>query len=240
MFEIQKLNVRKEGKDILKDINFSLKKGEGVAVFGPNGGGKSTLFKSIMGLNSLDVKGKVLLSKKNILDLDINARVEEGIGYMYQTPPLVKGVELSTLLAQVMDFKGDVNELYVELKDSLKELNMEYLFEREINVGLSGGEVKRSELLILSVLKNIKLYLLDEPDSGVDIENVKRIGKFIKKMVDGKSYMIVTHSGEILKYLKPERGIVVVNGEIVFEGEVDEILKEVKKNGYSKFSPKQS
>ena len=240
MFQIQDLSAKKEGKQLLKKINLTLEDGEGVVVFGPNGGGKSTLFKSIMGLNDLEVKGKVLLDGKDILKLDIDKRVGAGIGYMYQTPPLVKGVDLSTLLAQEIGFKGDVNELYVELKDSLKELDMEYLFDREINVGLSGGEVKRSELLTLSALKDSKIFLLDEPDSGVDIENVKRIGKFIATMVKGKSYMLVTHSGDILNHLKPSRGVVVVKGEVVFEGSVDEILKEVRKNGYSKFSQKLS
>jgi Fe-S cluster assembly ATP-binding protein len=236
MFQIQKLSVKKGKNELLKEISLSADKGEGVVVFGPNGCGKSTLFKAIMGLGEFDSKGKISLQGKNIMKMDIQERVKLGIGYMYQTPPLVKGVELSTLLANQLKFDGDVNGLYEEMSDDLKALDMEYLFERDINVGLSGGEIKRSELLTLSVLENVSLYLLDEPDSGVDIENVKRLGEYISKMVEGKSYLLVTHSGEILKYLNPEIGVVMIGGEIVYEGGVEEILKEVQKNGYSKFS----
>ncbi len=239
MLEIQKFTVKKQEKELLKNINLSVSKNEGIVVFGPNGGGKSTFFKSIMGVGDFQVSGKVTFNKKNILNLDIEKKVQLGINYMYQTAPLVKGVELSNLLALMKEFKGSLEELYEEMREPLKSLDMEYLFDREINVGLSGGEVKRSELLTLSLLKDSKMYLLDEPDSGVDIENVKRLGNFINTMVKGKSYMIVTHSGEILKYLNPDRGIVMINGELVFEGDVNEILNEVRRNGYSNFSKKE-
>lgn len=234
MLKIQDLNTKKEDNGILKDINLKIENGEGVVVFGPNGGGKSTLFKSIIGVGELDSSGSIELEGKDLLGMDIEERVRAGIGYMYQTAPVVKGVELSTLTV-AMEGGEDVDEVYAEVKEDLKGLDVEYLYDREVNVGLSGGEVKRSELFTLSLLKDVKLYLFDEPDSGVDIENVKRLGKFIKEMVEDRAYMIITHSGEILKYLNPSKGVVVIHGEIVHIGDPKEILEEVIKNGYSQF-----
>ena len=235
MLEIKNLKVKKEDKEILNGVELEVKNNDGVVVFGPNGGGKSTLFKAIIGIGELETNGEISLDGSDLLKMNVEERVKEGVGYMYQTAPVVKGVELNSLIKSVLNFEGNTDEIYSEVENSLKDLDMEYLFDRDINVGLSGGEVKRSELFTLSLLKDIKLYLFDEPDSGVDMENVKRIGKYISKMVESSAYMIVTHSGDILKYLKPERGLVIMNGEIVYEGNPSDILEEIKKNGYSKY-----
>jgi Fe-S cluster assembly ATP-binding protein len=240
MLEIKNLKVKKEEKEILKGIDLEIKNNDGVVVFGPNGGGKSTLFKAIIGIGELETNGKISLDGSDLLKMNVEERVKEGIGYMYQTAPVVKGVELNSLINSVLKLESSSEEIYSQVKEKLEDLDMEYLFDRDINVGLSGGEVKRSELFTLSLLENIKLYLFDEPDSGVDMENVQRIGKYIANMVESSAYMIVTHSGEILKYLKPEKGIVVMNGKIVYEGDPMEILEEIQKNGYSKYGKEEN
>ena len=226
MITIKKLTVEVEGKKILDDINLEIKDGEKVVLFGPNGCGKSTLFRVIMGMNGYEVtKGEVLVNGTSILKKDINERVELGIGYVAQKGVSIKGVKLEDLMAQY-DFEYD------DVKKVIDILDIGNFLERDINYNLSGGETKRLELFTLSLIGGIHTYLLDELDSGVDLGNIDRISKYLKNISKEKSLIITTHTGAILKELKMDTAYVMLNGKIVCEGDPIEIWECIKSGGY--------
>ncbi|MCD4756184.1 ATP-binding cassette domain-containing protein [bacterium] len=228
MITIKNLTVEVEGKKILKDINLEIKEGEKVVLFGPNGCGKSTLFRVIMGMNDYNiVKGDILVNGKSILKKTIDQRVKLGIGYIAQKGVSIKGVKLEDLMEQY-DFEYD------DVKKDIKGLDIERFLDRDINYNLSGGETKRLELFTLSLLKDIDTYLLDELDSGVDLENIDRISSYLQKMSKKKALVITTHTGAILKELKMDVAYVMLNGEIVCKGDPIEIWGCIKKEGYEK------
>ncbi|MCD4811888.1 ATP-binding cassette domain-containing protein [bacterium] len=228
MITIKNLTVEVEGKKILEDINLKIKNGEKAVLFGPNGCGKSTLFRVIMGMNSYNiVKGDILIDGKSILKKTINQRVDLGIGYIAQKGVSIKGVKLEDLMEQY-----EIE--YDDVKKKIDSLGIEEFLDRDINYNLSGGETKRLELFTLSLLKNISTYLLDELDSGVDLENIDRISKYLKNTSKKKSLIITTHTGSILKEFKMDSAYVMLNGKIVCEGNPIEIWECIKSGGYEK------
>ncbi len=227
MLEIKNLTVRVEEKEILKDINLKIEDGQKVVLFGPNGCGKSTLFRVIMALSGYDVvKGDILVNGKSILKKSIDKRVEAGLGYIAQKGVSIKGVTLESLIDQY-DFK------YEDVKETLDQLDVSKFLSRDINYNLSGGETKRLELFTLSLLKNINTYLLDELDSGVDLENVDKISKYLRDITKEKSLVITTHTGAILKELEMDMAYVMSSGEIVCYGDPIEVWECIKMGGYS-------
>jgi Fe-S cluster assembly ATP-binding protein len=227
MLEIKNLTVKAEGKKILDDINIKVLDGEKVALFGPNGCGKSTLFRVIMGMNEYEIsKGDILVNGKSILKESIDKRVESGLGYVAQKGVGIKGVSLEDLIEQ-----HDID--YDEIKSVIDELDVNRFLNRDINLNLSGGEIKRLELFTLSLLKNINTYLLDELDSGVDLENVERISRYVKYLSKDSSLLITTHTGSILKELEMDTAYVMLNGKIVCNGDPIEIWECIKTGGYS-------
>jgi len=244
MLYIQNLHVEAGGKEVIKGITLEVKPGEVHCLFGPNGSGKTTLLMSIMGLSGYKIiQGKILFKGQEITSLPVNKRVHLGLGISFQRPPSIPGVKLAQL----------VNLCKKEDKDTItmaKELNLIEFLERDLNVGFSGGELKRSELLQLWA-QSPDLILLDEPESGVDIENIVLIGHIINIILerDGlkvgpqesrvavkrkrkKSGLIITHTGMILQYVGADKGHVLVDGRIVCSGNPYEIFRFIRERGY--------
>lgn len=224
--KIKELVVEAEGKKILDNVNLEIKDGEKVVLFGPNGCGKSTLFRVIMGLNGYKVThGDILIDGKSILKTSIDQRVKLGLGYVGQKSVSIKGVKLEDLMEQY-EFE------YEKVKEVIDQLNIGNFLTRDINYNLSGGEIKRVELFLLSLIKDIKIYLLDELDSGVDLGNIDRISEYIKGISKGKSLIITTHTGAILKELDVDSAYVMIKGKIICKGNPKDVWECIKKNGY--------
>lgn len=226
MIKIKNLIVKSEEKEILTDINLEIDDGEKVVIFGPNGSGKSTLFKIIMGLGEYNtVKGEILVNGRNILDKEIDERVKLGLGYVGQKSIGIRGVTVEDLISQY-DFK------YEDIRKAIEELDIEDLLSRDLNYTLSGGEIKRIELFTLSLLENIHTYLLDELDSGVDLENILKISEYLKKESNEKSLIITTHTGAILQELDMDTAYVMIKGQIVCKDTPKKVWKCIKEKGF--------
>lgn len=234
MLKVKNLTVTVEDQEVIRKLtyNFSVDDGKFFVLFGPNGCGKSTLFRAVMGFGGYKVDGDILLNGEKINNLDIDERVEKGLAYMYQHPPKIKGVRIQDILEE----KQLDDDFWDNYSKNVDDLDASKFYSRYINDGLSGGEIKRSELMTLTMLENAKIFLFDEPDSGVDLDNLKKIGKYINGMVKKKNGIgiIVTHTGDILKYLDTQKAAVMYEGKIVCEGDPKELLKCIKKNGYKK------
>ncbi len=235
MLEVKDLHVRVEGKEILKGVSLKIPKGETHVMFGPNGSGKTTLMLAIAGFPGYDVtSGRILLDKKDITNLEINERAKLGLGIAFQNPPEIRGIKLGGMLkiCSGKNPKDGFNESEMNL---IRRFNLADFLDRDVNLGFSGGERKRAELLQLMFQKP-KLLLLDEPDSGVDIESLKRIGKEIQSYVakTRNSAFVITHQGYILDYLNAKRACVMVDGQIHCSGRPKSILEKIVKSGYRK------
>ena len=224
LLRVKNLKVVAEKKEILKGVNLEMKEGEIQALLGPNASGKSTFAQVILGNPKYKIiKGKILFLGKDITKLPPEKRVKMGIALAWQTPPQVRGVKFSQLLEKI-------SKEEVEIEDGKN------LFEREINVDFSGGEKKISELIQVLALKP-KLAIFDEIDSGLDIKRVEKVAKMIKEKLvrEGVSVLLITHSGEILNYLKPNLVSVMLDGKIVCQSkDFEKVLKTIKKYGYEK------
>ncbi len=237
MLEIENLTVEIGGKTVLRNVNMSVLAGFTSVLFGPNGSGKSSLLMTIMGFSDYRVKeGRIVFMGEDITDLPVHERAKRGIGILMQRPPNLVGVKLEDLVR--VAGRGGVTP-----GDLAKPLQMNEFLGRDVNVGFSGGEIKRSELLQLSA-QNPCLYLLDEPESGVDLESIERVGGAVKdllvgrigcagkKSMDGKSALIITHTGQILDYVEADRAYVMCNGTISCSGNPRELLQEIRRKGY--------
>jgi Fe-S cluster assembly ATP-binding protein len=148
-----------------------------------------------------------------------------GVGYVGQKSPGVKGVTVESLMDQY-DFE------YEKIRKDVKGLDIEELLDRDLNYTLSGGETKRVELFTLSLLENIHIYLLDELDSGVDIENIEKIANYLKKISNGKSFVITTHTGAILKHLDVDIAYVMLDGQVICRGKPEKVWNCITTEGY--------
>jgi Fe-S cluster assembly ATP-binding protein len=229
ILEIKDLHVEIMNKKILNGINIEIEENEKIVLLGPNGSGKTTLLKAIMGLSPIKIiKGNIIFKGKDITNLSIDERAKLGIGMAFQFPPSIKGVRISDILNKFGLKKEDFNEIAKKFNFPIE------FFEREINIGFSGGEMKRIECMLLYIQKP-KLALIDEPDSGVDIINLGVIGKSISTLLENNcSGIIVTHQGLILNYIEVDKAYVLLNGKIACYGEPMEILKDISKEGYGK------
>ena len=235
MLQVKDLSVEIDGKRILHDINLSINPGETHALFGPNGGGKTTLLMAIMGFPRYRVtKGEIIFKGQDVTRLSLDERARLGIGMSFQRPPVVRGVKTSDIIKACLGSRGDVDII----AKMAERLNMNELMDRDINYGFSGGEIKRSELLQL-IAQSPDLVLLDEPESGVDLVNMSLIGRMINELLQKdlkrqrtRSGLIITHTGHILDYVHASKGYVLLNGSIACEQDAFEVLDSIKENGY--------
>jgi len=227
---VKDLFVEADGKEILKGINLQIRDGEVHVLFGPNGSGKSSLLLAIMGSPKYQVThGKIYFNGKDITELPTYERAKLGIGLALQHPPQVKGVKLRKLLEFINN---------KQIEELAEELQLKEHLERGVNVGFSGGEAKRSELLQLMV-QSPSLILLDEPESGVDLENMALVGKILEKLlkrypIRGRhvSGLIITHTGYVLDYITADVGHVMLDGRIICTGNPYDILITIREHGF--------
>ena len=232
MLHIEDLWVDVQGKEVLKGINMEIGKGETHCLFGKNGSGKTTLLMTIMGFEGYHVKhGKITFKGEDITFMPLNERAKLGLGLSFQRPPTLRGVKLRDMLNLCSASPGAGVELALQY-------GFANFLDREVNHGFSGGEIKKSELLQL-MAQNPDLTLLDEPESGVDIENLNVIGDMIRKLLEKdkhrnrtKSGLIITHTGFILNYVTADKGHVMLNGKLCCQGNPIDIFEGIQKHGY--------
>jgi len=235
ILEIRDLNVKINGKAILAGINLELRAGENYILFGPNGSGKTTLANAIMGILPHEmVSGKIFFMGEDITRKSVDERSKLGISMGFQNPPEITGVKFSDLLKLCLG-KTPREEFSEEEKNLIETFRLTEFLDRDVNVGFSGGEKKRVEILQMIFLKP-KLILLDEPDSGVDVESLKLITSEIQRYIDnsGSSALIITHKGDILDYVKATHACVLADGVIRCFLDPKRIYENIKINGYGK------
>jgi Fe-S cluster assembly ATP-binding protein len=233
MLEVRDLSVEVEGKPILKNLTFDLKEGASHILFGPNGSGKTTLISTLMGLPGYRVvSGKILFNGVDITEKDVDERAKIGIIVSFQNPPEITGVKLGDLLKLCLN-KSASDEFSQEELSQIEAFRLTNFLNRDVNMGFSGGERKRSEILQLIFLRP-KLLLLDEPDSGVDVESLRMISIEIQKYIEstGSSALIITHKGDILEYIKATYGCILLIGQFHCFRDPLQIYKEIKDIGY--------
>jgi len=236
MLKVENLRVKVEDREILKGINFTVDNGELHVVMGPNGSGKSTLALTIAGHPKYQViDGRILFEGEDVTNMPPEERVKKGIFLSFQHPVEVEGVKVIQFLQRVLkNLKGlDEIEAYELIFNAVKELGLdESILTRFLNVGFSGGERKKLEML-QAYLVRPKLLILDEPDSGVDVDSLKMIAGVIDKLhQEGTSILLITHYGRILEHLKPNRVHVIKDGKLVTSGGV-ELVKMIEEKGFA-------
>lgn len=240
MLQIKDLTVKVEDKIVLKDFNLTIDDGVISVIMGPNGAGKSSLTKVIMADPNYKVlKGDIIYNGKSILNLTTDLRAKLGIFLAMQNPPVIDGVTNSDFLRTAVSSINEKNvNLYSFIKKidkSLEELSMpNEMIHRSVNKGFSGGERKKNEILQMKML-NPSFVMLDEIDSGVDVDALKIVSKNINeyKLQNPKcSFLIITHYTHLLKYVKPDIVNIIKDGKIVKIGNYD-LAKEIENNGFN-------
>jgi Fe-S cluster assembly ATP-binding protein len=242
MLQITNLSASIDNKKILKGFNLKIKPGEIHAIMGPNGSGKSTLANVLTGKNGYQVEGQVLYQGKNLLKLPIEERAQKGLFMAFQYPLEIAGVNtnnfLKTSLNTVRKVRGlkelDSLDFLNLIKTKTKNLKIdEKILSRQLNVGFSGGEKKKNEILQMTILEP-KLVILDETDSGLDIDAMKIVSDGVNSLRSkDRSFLIITHYQRLLDYIKPDFVHVLVDGKIAKTG-CSELAVELEKIGYGK------
>lgn len=226
LLDISSLHVNIAHKEILKGVDLYIKEGETHLLFGPNGSGKSTLLSSIMNLPGFTINsGNLRFRGKSLNHMKTDEIARLGIGLSFQHPPPIHGVSLGKFLKRINNSKN--------LYEAIKELDLEDFLNRDLNSGFSGGELKRAEILKLYA-QNPELVLIDEPESGVDLDNIAIIAKAVNKILKSKkrSALIITHTGHILDYIDAHTGHIIINGRIVCSGDPKKIMKLIRSYGF--------
>ena len=244
MLTIKNLKANIDNKEILKGLNLEIKPGEVHAIMGPNGSGKSTLSNVLSGKKGYTVTGEAKYFNENLLELEIEERAHKGIFLAFQYPLEIPGVNtnifLKTSLNAIKKAKGekelDAIEFLKLVKQKAGELKFdEKILSRQLNVGFSGGEKKKNEILQMSIL-NPKLSILDETDSGLDIDALKIVSEGVNALRSkDSSFLIITHYQRLLDYIKPDFVHVLINGQIVKSGG-SELAMELESKGYETLS----
>ncbi len=242
MLQITNLSASIDNKKILKGFNLNIGPGEVHAIMGPNGSGKSTLANVLTGKNGYQVEGQVIYQGKNLLNLPIEERAQKGLFMAFQYPLEIAGVNtnnfLKTSLNTVRKVRGlkelDSLDFLNLIKTKTKNLKIdEKILNRQLNVGFSGGEKKKNEILQMTILEP-KLVILDETDSGLDIDAMKIVSEGVNSLRDkDRSFLIITHYQRLLDYIKPDFVHVLVDGKIAKTG-CSELALELEKIGYGK------
>jgi len=244
MLQIKDLKAKIDNKEILKGLNLEIKPGEVHAIMGPNGSGKSTLSNVLSGKKGYTVSGAVTYLNENLLDLEIEERAHKGIFLAFQYPLEIPGVNtnifLKTSLNAIKKAKGEKELDAIEFLKLVKQKAFELKFDekilsRQLNVGFSGGEKKKNEILQMSIL-NPRLSILDETDSGLDIDALKIVSEGVNALRSKESsFLIITHYQRLLEYIKPDFVHVLINGRIVKSGG-SELALELESKGYESLS----
>ncbi|HZD60754.1 MAG TPA: ABC transporter ATP-binding protein [Anaerolineae bacterium] len=232
MLELRDLKVEVSGKEILHGVNLKIDEAQTHVLFGPNGAGKTTLLMSIMGFPEYKVTGgQIIFNGEDVTALPLHERAKRGVGMSFQRPPTIKGLKTHQIIE--LSAKGSIS-----VDEIAEQINLGYLLNRDVNDGFSGGEIKRSELAQLMAQKP-SFVLLDEPESGVDLENISLLGSAINKLLQKdlkklrvNSCLIITHTGYILDYVEADTGHILLDGRIACAGNPRELLGHIKENGY--------
>lgn len=244
LLEIQDLYAKVGDKEIIKGFNLTINEGEVHAIMGPNGAGKSTLSYALTGKDGYEItSGKILFKGKNLQDMSVEQRAREGVFLLMQYPVEIPGVPTGSFLKHSVNalrqHRGepelDTMEFLKMLREEAKKLGIDSdMLKRAVNVGFSGGEKKRMETLQMSVLKPA-LSILDEADSGLDIDALKVVAEGVNLLRDGKrSMLIITHYQRLLNYIVPDFVHVFADGHIVKSGNKDLAL-QLEEKGYADF-----
>ncbi len=245
MLEIKNLHADVEGKAILRGINLTIQPGEVHAIMGPNGSGKSTLAHVISGRDGYDVtEGEVLYRGKNILEMDPEERAGEGVFLAFQYPVEIPGVTNTTFMKEALNsirkYRGedelDAMQFMKVIREKTKQLGVSNdMLKRAVNVGFSGGEKKRNDILQMAILEPT-LAILDETDSGLDIDALKTVADGVNLLRSPEnSTLVITHYQRLLDYIVPDFVHVLAKGRIVKSGDKT-LAQELEKKGYAEFT----
>ncbi len=244
MLEIKNLKASINNRQILKGLNLSIKPGEVHAVMGPNGSGKSTLANVLSGKNGYEISGELNFEGKSLKKIPVEERAQKGIFLAFQYPLEIPGVNtnnfLKTSLNSIRKANGDKELDTLSFLKLVKEKSLELgidekILSRQLNVGFSGGEKKKNEILQMKIL-NPSFSILDETDSGLDIDALKIIANGVNSSRDKKkSFLVITHYQRLLDYIKPDFVHILSDGKIVKTG-CSELAEELEKTGYKNFN----
>lgn len=244
MLNIKNLSVKVNEKNIIKNLDLNINDGEIHAIMGPNGTGKSSLSKVIMGEpNYVITKGTITYDGEELNNLPVNIRANKGIFLAMQTPSEIEGVTNADFLRTALHSKEgnefNLMKFIKELDNTAKKLNIDSsMIHRDLNVGFSGGEKKKNEILQMNILKP-KLIILDEIDSGLDVDSLKLVANEIKNYYKESkpAILLISHYKKLLDYIKPEFVHIMNNGRIVESGDYS-LIKKVDEEGYASFGDK--
>lgn len=237
LLEIRELSVKVDEQELIHDLDLTIPEGEVHALLGPNGCGKSTLLMTIMGFPAYEVtKGRILFDGRDIGDLDITERARLGIGVAQQRPPTLSGVTLQDIVDYALTNIPQRNSAVDQMEDVYK---MKPFLDRDINAGLSGGEIKRAELFQLLITRP-RFVMLDEPDSGIDLESLALVGQMVSallskdpiRLAKRRTALIVTHTNQILDYVPVDKAYIMLDGRIGCSGNPHILIREVREHGY--------
>lgn len=238
LLKIENLSAGTEDKEILKNINFEINPGEVHVIMGPNGSGKTTLSNTIMGNPRYIISsGKIFFESEDITELSTDKRAKAGIFMSFQTPMEVNGISTENFIRTALQQKTDENISFIkfrkELHKEMEKLSMDKSYgDRYLNVGFSGGEKKKNEILQLLML-NPKLAILDETDSGLDVDATRIVAEGINRYHnDDNAVIIITHHRELIRKIEPDKVHVIVDGSIALEGG-EEIVDRIESEGFN-------
>ena len=231
MLEFKGVSVAIGDKTVVDDVSLSILAGELHVLMGPNGSGKSSLLAAAMGLAPFEVtQGDILFDGRSVLEMSTDERAKLGMGLAFQRPPVLDGI---TYLA----FAKAIGAEDV-LDREAAGLDLQAFSERELNVGFSGGETKRSEVLKL-ILQRPRMLMFDEPESGVDLEHVAVVGRAVRRTIDEpdaggrpRAGLVITHTGLILDHVETAKGHIMTDGRIVHSGDARDLFRHIQSHGY--------
>lgn len=241
LLKVEDLHVSVGGNELLKGINIELDRRQVIAIMGHNASGKSTLALTLAGFPQYTVtSGRILFEGEDVTNKSIDERARAGIALAFQSPPAIRGIKLGhaiSLAGGVNPWrpkKGDDTDLPIKMLAKVNLDPVSYL-DRELNVGFSGGERKRSELAQIFAMRP-KMMILDEPDSGVDIDSLKVLGNSLKDYFNEVdcSIMIITHHRHILQYIRPQEVLIMAGGKIALTGSYEDLMPKIESIGYEK------